>query len=462
MTGFALSFWQFFKLFVLAQRLQLPLKGFHFRVCNVLQRAVLGQISKRFIIINIAPRVGKSKILQALCLWMIAYYPDAQIILTSYGGNLAEESLSYIKKVLISEWFQSLFPGTNLGMTRKADHISTSREGNLYAEGVCGELTGKGAGLKRPCGGFIGIDDPIKPDEVFSATESAKINRWLETTLKSRRNSDVHTPIIVIMQRLDGDDLCGYLEKTYPDECEIIRESIIGPDGESLAPETISTKTIKDLEKTRMGRFVLASQYKQQPIALGGNLIPVDKFLRFNPAEAPKFEQIIITVDTGLRAKEHNDNSVLQCWGRLKGHAYLLDEAIGKWESPELLENSLQFYRKHNQPERPIRRFTIEAKAAGIGLAQQMRRLGIPVEEIERSKDKVTRVQEVLPYIETGMVHIPQDGLTTWLPEFLTELASFKADGTSAHDDQVDAMADGIWLTLGRALSIFDVLGGTK
>lgn len=462
MSGYSLSFWQFFQLFVKAQRLEIPLKPFHHRVCDQLHRAVLGITNKRYIIVNIAPRVGKTKILQALCLWQIAYFPDAQIILTSYGGNLAEESLSYIKGVLLSEWYQSIFPDTNLGVTRKADHISTSKGGNLYAEGVGGELTGKGAGLKRPCGGFIGIDDPIKPDEVFSQVESGKISRWIETTLKSRRNSDVHTPIIVIMQRLDVDDLCGYLERTYPDECEIIRESIVDENGESLVPETISTKTLRDLEKTRYGRFVVASQYKQNPIMLGGNLIPVEKFVRYDVKQSIKWEQKLVTVDTALRAKEANDNSVLAIWGRLNKHVYLIDCVYGKWESPELLANAEIFHKKHNLPESPIRRFTIEAKAAGIGLAQQMRKLGIPVEEIERTKDKVTRVQEILPYIENGMVHIPQDGQAQWLDTFLAECSAFKADGTSKHDDFVDNLADGVWLTLGRALSIFDVLGGKK
>jgi predicted phage terminase large subunit-like protein len=121
-----------------------------------------------------------------------------------------------------------------------------------------------------------------------------------------------------------------------------------------------------------------------------------------------------------------------------------------------------KFYRKHNdtggpfhQPS-PVRRFTIEEASAGIGLIQQLRLLGIPALGIIRSKDKVTRVHEILPYIVTHMVGLHKHG--TYLQEFMNEAAGFRPDGKQPHDDQVDAMVDGIWECLGKPLSIFDVL----
>jgi hypothetical protein len=92
-------FWIFFRdCFVPFNRLELPLKALHKGVCEMLQRAVLGQLGKSFIVINIPPRVGKTKMLEALCCWMLAYFPDSQMIYTSYSNDLAKTSVKYIQR----------------------------------------------------------------------------------------------------------------------------------------------------------------------------------------------------------------------------------------------------------------------------------------------------------------------------------------------------------------------------
>jgi predicted phage terminase large subunit-like protein len=87
----------------------------------------------------------------------------------------------------------------------------------------------------------------------------------------------------------------------------------------------------------------------------------------------------------------------------------------------------------------------------------------VPAEGIERDIDKVRRVNAILPFQESGLVHIPnekRDDAPEWVNKFLNECGEFKPDGTHLHDDMVDAMCDGVQLTLGRSLSILDVLGG--
>lgn len=455
-----LNFWPFFQTFIAENKVSLTLHACHEEICDTYEAAVLGQLPDiEYILVNMPRRIGKTKILEALASWTIGEFDDAQMIYGAYSETLVIRTIAYIRRTLQQPWYQQLY-GNKIYSSR-ADLVTTVAGGSIYGAGTGATITGFGAGLKEPAGGFITLDDPAKPDEALSKVSSAAVIQNFETTWKGCRNSDKTCPIIINAQRLGENDLPGYVKSTYPNRTLHLKFPCM-VNGVSLYPETWSSSTLLDLEKTRMGRYVLASQFQQEPVALGGNLIPVAKFIRYDQNQSLKWDQKIVTVDTGLRAKEVNDNSVLQCWGRLKNHAYLIDEVMGKWESPELLEMALLFYKKHHLPESSIRRFTIEAKAAGIGLAQQMRRLGIPVEEIERSKDKVTRVQEVLPYIETGMVHIPLAGSNPWVAGFETELAGFKADGTADHDDQVDAMADGIWLLLGRALSIFDVLGGSK
>lgn len=456
-----LSFWEFFQVFVILNRLELPLKDLHRDACDILQRAALGQLSiegKSFIVISIPPRVGKTMMMVALCIWQLTYFPESQIIYTSYAGSLATESCRLIQETINSKWYQDLYT-TRLGNIQKADFFTTTAGGKLHAEGVGGGLTGKGAGLKRVAGGFIVVDDPAKPDEALSLVMQEQMRFWFENTLKSRRNSSQWTPIIICAQRISSNDLPGFLLEHYPEETAVIKHAAL-VNGESIIPETVSTESL--LATQRVNPFAFAAQYQQEPIMLGGNMIKTEDFFIFDSVDL-KWEKKIITCDTAFKDKQHNDWSVLECWGVLERKAYLIDLIRGRWLSPSLIENSEAFYRKHNDPggfyhaPSPVTRFTIEEAAAGIGLIDQLRLRGIPAIGILRTKDKVTRVNEILPYIVTHMVGVHKHA--PWLVAFLNECAEFRPDGKAVHDDMVDAMVDGVWEALGKSLSIWDVIG---
>lgn len=452
-----LPFWDYFRdCFVPLNNLELPLKELHKGVCEMLERAVLGELGKSFVIINIPPRVGKTKMLEALASWMLAYFPDAQVIYTSYSNDLAKTSVRYIQQVLTSEWYRELF-ATRLGDIRQADHFTTTQGGNVYGDGVGGSLTGRGAGLKRKAGGFIVCDDPAKPDEALSRVESDKLRFWFENTLKSRRNSSQWTPIIICAQRLAPEDLPGFVMENYPEDCEVVKFPAM-VNGESQIPETVTTKELLDTQ--RVNPFAFASQYQQDPIVLGGNLIKLVDFRYYDYGSPPKLDFKVITCDTALKTKEHNDFTVLQCWGRTMKpdkRAYLVDQIRGKWQSADLLKNARVFYEKHNKTSSPVAYVSIEEAAAGLTLIQDMRKRGIPARGVIRVKDKVVRVKQILAYQATGMVYLPKGA--PWLPGFEVECAQFREDGKSARDDQVDTFADGVLFMLGKGTSVLDVLG---
>lgn len=447
--------------FVPFQRLSLPVKKEHMEVCETLQKAVLGELPNiEFVIINIAPRIGKTKILEALATWMIAYFPDMQAIYTSYSSILAEVSTKYVQEVLKSWWYSALFPWfKGLGATQKSNDFTTAQGGRVYSAGTGGTITGFGAGLKRVAGGFIAIDDPSNPNEALSQTLAESISFWFENTILRRRNSDQFCPVIIVQQRLAPNDLSGHVLETYPEKTLHIIVDAEDEEGKSRFPETFTTETLQTTKKANP--FVYWAQYRQQPIVLGGNLIKTADFEFYSEdISGYKWEKKVIVCDTALKTDEQHDWSVIQCWGKLNGKAYLIDQVRGKWESPDLINNFRAFYRKHHVTGSPIGRVTIEDKAAGTGTGQALRREGIPIEAIERNKDKVTRVQEILPYVVTHMIVLPKN--VTWMPAFLSECAQFRKDGKALHDDQVDCLCDGVWFTLGKPLSIFDVLGKTN
>lgn len=450
-----LPFWDFFRdCFVPLNRLELPLKPLHRGVCDKLERAVLGELHKSFLIVNIPPRVGKTKMMEALACWMLAYFPDAQLIGTSYANVLVQKSVRYIQEVMRSDWYEELFE-TRLGKVQQADHFETAQGGCVYGDGVGGGLTGFGAGLKRKAGGYIWVDDPSKPDEALSKVESDKLRFWFENTLLSRRNSSQWTPIIICMQRLDTEDLSGFVLDNYPDDVEHIKFSARLPNGESAIPETKDTASL--LASERVNPYAFAAQYLQEPTIVGGNLIKTENWRYYDPSSPPKIEIKIIVADTAQKTKTSNDHSVIQCWGRSLHRAFLIDQMRGKWEPAQLLVNLAAFYRKHNTGKSAVAYVAVEEAGAGFSLIQELRKKGVPAKGIIPTADKVSRVMEVLAFQETGMVYLPKDA--PWLPAFEVELAQFRRDGKSSKDDQVDCTVHGLKLLLGKGTSILAVLG---
>jgi predicted phage terminase large subunit-like protein len=450
-----ITFWKFFQIFVRQQRISLPLKPFHQEVCSTLALAVAGELPFPYVVINIAPRVGKSKILEALACWSLGIAPDAQTIYTSFSEELVTDRVRYICEVMRTEWYQDLFPETRLGDVQQAGHFTTTLGGRVYGAGTGGTISGKGGGLKRRFGGFIAIDDPANPNEALSRTEAENLKFWFENVLKSRRNSDRWCPIILVMQRLSTDDLTGYILENYPEETRLLKFASRDRDGQSIIPETISTAGLNQWEK--VNPFTFWAQQMQEPVVFGGNLIKVDDFILEPLDPFAKWDRKIITADTAFKTKEHNDQTVFELWGKRGQGAYLLDCLHGKWESPQLLGMALAFYRKHRAG---LSQFYVEDKASGTGLVQQLKAGGVPVSPVERIHDKVTRVQEILPYIATHRIHINKD--QPWTRPFLEECAAFRADGLQKHDDFCDPLADACMKLLGKRLSVWDVLGSSK
>jgi predicted phage terminase large subunit-like protein len=217
----------------------------------------------------------------------------------------------------------------------------------------------------------------------------------------------------------------------------------------------------QDQDGNRVSRFVFASQYQQAPKVLGGDIIH-DKFPRCDVL--PKMKYRIIYGDTAQKTAERNDYSVFECWGLGEdGRIYLIDLIRGKWEAPDLKKKAREFWQKHTSAElyRPlmygrVREMKIEDKASGTGLIQDLKRGEtvdgvswgpIPVKAIERNKDKLTRVMDVVSYIDAALVCVL--GGSPWISDFIAECEAFTADDTHAHDDQIDPMCDAISDMLG-------------
>ncbi|HAB53326.1 MAG TPA: PBSX family phage terminase large subunit [Ignavibacteriales bacterium] len=189
--------------------------------------------------------------------------------------------------------------------------------------------------------------------------------------------------------------------------------------------------------------------YLGEPRRLSETLIIRTEWFKYFQKE-PVFEYRFLTGDTAQKTKEANDYSVFACWGvTMEKRLHLIDLIRGKWEAPELEKQAASFWNKHVANKNGfLRTFYIEDKASGTGLIQSIQRKGsVSIEAVQRNKDKYTRCLDVLGYIKSGYVFLPEDAW--FLSDFLTECEGFTSNDQHEYDDQVDNLLDACDKTFG-------------
>lgn len=184
----------------------------HYVIEYVLQAVYDGKIQR--LVVNIAP--GYSKTEQVVLNFIargLALNPRSKYIHASYSGDLAQENSSKIKEMVGGEQFQELWPMDIRVDSKGKKRWFTEKGGGMMAAPAGGQITGFRAG--RMESGFTGafvIDDPVKPDDAYSAVKRNAINNRFNNTMRSRLAVE-EVPMVVIMQRIHEEDLSGYLLK---------------------------------------------------------------------------------------------------------------------------------------------------------------------------------------------------------------------------------------------------------
>lgn len=413
-------------------------------IATKLEACRQGKIKR--LIINLPPRHLKSHCASvAFVAWCLGHHPAQHIICASYGQDLAEKLARDCRNIMMSAWYQQLFP-TRLDRPAVHDFMTTDL-GTRMSTSVGGVLTGRGADL-------IIIDDPLKPDEALSESQRKSVNDWFDNSLLSRLNDKAKGCIIIIMQRLHQEDLVGHVQEQEPwdilsfpaiaeqDETFVIesplgRGSFTRKVGEVLHPQRESLVTLANIRQ-RMGDYNFSSQYQQNPIPLGGAMVKTDWLKYYEPGELPeRFDIKIQSWDTANKSAELNDYSVCTTWGRANRKLYLLHVYRQRLNYPDLKRKVRELADAH----RP-NRILIEDKASGTQLIQELQGellFGITPYEPPPGTDKRIRLHAQTGWFENGLVLLPRHA--SWLSDYVTELTGFP--GTK-YDDQVDSTAQAL------------------
>lgn len=457
-----------------------PFKGnWHIQaIAEHLQAVVDGEI--RRLIINVPPRSTKTSLCSvALPAWTWAQPemtptsgPGVRFMYVSYGEELSLEHSVYCRRLIKSEWYQHHW-GSRYDLLSDQDtkhKFANDKGGERQITSIGARVTGRGAQI-------VVIDDPNATNEALSEPKIKEVRDYWDQTLRSRLNDRNTGAFILIQQRVAEGDLTGHIIDHDPDEWEHLmipaeyepersfKTSIGWEDprtkaGEILCPERFNAAFVAGEKKNK---WVFAGQYQQRPEPIGGGIIKREWWQLWEEQAYPPMDFIIASLDTAYTTKTENDCSAMTIFGVFttdttaiahrmidaEGRPVYFDREYNE-SAPKLMlmhawADRLEFHdliqRVHKTCKAlKVDKLLVENKAAGISLAQELRRLytgedfAVQLSD-PKSMDKLARLFSVQHLFEEGMIFAPDK---TWAEMVITQVAQFPR-GRS--DDLVDCVS---------------------
>lgn len=394
---------------------------------------------KKRVIVNIAPRHGKSELISYLApAWFLGKYPAKKIIMASHTADLAVNFGRRVRNLVGSDAYKDVFPEVELQADSKsASRWGTNFNGEYFAIGVGGALAGRGADL------FI-IDDPHSEQDAKLGRPDVFLPAWEWFQSGPLQRLMPGGSIIVVMTRWSKLDLTGQIvnqmiKNDEVDQWEVVEFPAIieNKQGEmqSLWPEFWPIEELLS-KKAALDIRYWNSQYMQNPVSEEGALIKREWWKIWDGEVPPSCEFTIMSLDAAQEANNRSDYNALTTWGVFFNeetnnyNIILLNSIKERMEFPELKEKCIEEY-KEWEPDA----FLVEKKSNGAALYQEFRRMGIPVGEFTPGKgqDKISRVNAVSDLFRSGIVWAPD---RRWAHEVIEECNDFPS---GANDDLVDS-----------------------
>jgi predicted phage terminase large subunit-like protein len=431
--------------------------------CEALER---GDINRLMILLP--PRQGKTSITSRLFpAWCLGRNPTWQIILTSYGAELAEENSAVARNYLLD----AAWPFREVHLARDTRGVArwkTTRDGICVAVGMGGSVTGRGAHS-------IFLDDVVKgPEDVESAAQREKDWAWYQMVARPRLMPGGR--MLFTETHWHDDDVAGrILASKDAANWTLLRipayaDSEDDPLGRELGaylPEALIPEgEVPRVERDEISRMAFAALYQQRPSAEGGNYFSEEAWHPPLAAEHPNpptpSPPSLRPFPVDLSARREDGVSprerlrVYQFWDVAFSEASTADwtVAVTVGVMPDTLDLFvLDVLRKHLSPytmAQEMAELERRWRPLAIGIEQNTFRQKV-VDDLVRSlrqksmarvvpiavdRDKESRAALPRERAEAGKLYV--DTGARWYPVFRDELLGFPR---AKFDDQVDALS---------------------
>jgi len=392
---------------------------------------------------NIPPGSTKSTICsQMFPAWVWTRMPSAQFICVSYAYAIAQKDSLKTRDIVQSDLFQKCFPEIQLreDANTKGLFVNT-KKGFRLAVGVGGAITGMH-------GHFLLVDDPLNPEQAYSEAELKMVNRWMRTTLPSRRIPKNVAPIILIQQRLHQMDPSGEMLERYAGK-KLRHLCLPGEVTKDVSPPELAKRYHKSglLDPVRLSREVLdelmkelgpygyAGQILQTPIPPEGGMFDVGKFNIMD--EAPPLVRVVRSWDKAGTEGAGKFSAGVKLGLDKQGRPWIIDVKRGQWGATRREANIRETAEADGIGVEII--LEIEGGSGGkeSGESSVRNLSGFRVTTFHPTGDKETRAYPAATQVGAGNFFILK---RWWTQAFLDELQIFPF---GKYSDQVDALSGG-------------------
>lgn len=404
-------------------------------LCNRLQ-GFMEQNEKRFMVVNMPPRHGKSFTAKNFTEWLFGENPELKVMTGSYNETLSTTFAKQVRDTIdeipagSKVVFNDIFPLTKVKYGEASAAIWSlegSNQKSYLATSPTGTATGFGANV-------ILIDDIIKnSEEAYNELTLEKHWDWFTNTMMQRTEGD-DWKIIVIMTRWATTDLAGRVLDAYPD-VEHVTYKAVQDDGSMLCDDILNNHDYQ-IKTREMNIDIVEANYNQQPIDVKGRLY--GEFTNYDalPAGDHRKFNYTDTADTG------KDFLCSVDYIEASGDIYVTDVVMSD-DSMEVTE-PLVADMLHNDG---VHEATIESNNGGRGFARNVERLLLERHSSNRcviqwkaqTSNKEARILASSAWV-TKHIFMPLNWQYRW-PEFYKQLSSYQRKGKNIHDDAPDVLA---------------------
>lgn len=391
----------------------------------------------RKLMINMPPRMGKSRTLINFVSWALGLNNNERIITASFNDDLAKDFSRYTRDLISQEKerpeqivYSDIFPSTHV----KKDNASYGKwalDGQFFSYkgvGISAGITGLGASI-------IISDDLVKDAKTaYNIDALNEIWKWYTGTFLSRKEEGAIE--IMCATRWSKFDPCGMIleegNKTKDDWYILKFEAFDG--NNMLCDELLSKESYEDLQ-SNMDPIIFKANYHQISITLEGRLYSYFK----EYSELPKLIEgtyaYIDTADTG------KDFTCCIIYKQYKGQAYIIDILYTK-DSMEITEPKVAKMLFDNK----VKTATFESNNGGRGFARNVERLlyenhktrSILIKWFHQSQNKISRILSNATNVMNSILF--PEGWKQKYKLFYDSVSTYQREGKNSNDDAEDTL----------------------
>ena len=436
-------------------------------ICDHLQSHLTGEKGPQNLLINVPPGTGKSLLVAVFApAWLWLHRPHWRMVFASGTPSVVTRDSMRCRTLIKSDWYQTTFkPAWALSKDQDEKQLFANTSGG-FRQGI-----GAGAAVTGVRAEWLCVDDPNDSKEVHSKAHREAINdRWWGASFHNRIADPSTSRRTIIAQRLHEEDLAGYVlaKETGAWEHLCLRMELEESDlkrppswlgwsdprttkGDLLFPARF-TPAYLDAERLALGPSGYVGQMQQRPSSAAGNRFQRSWWRFYTVTGGPagtrpvgcsdlpseklptKFDRIVSSWDCTFKAKDDSDfvaGFVIACLGARRFIRCAFVERVGLLGTVAAIKQQWEQWRPHE--------ILIEDKANGTAAIEVLSAAVPRLIPVEPRGGKESRAAAIEPIIAAGNVYLPEGA--EWVASFVEEFAAFPR---GAHDDQVDAVSQGL------------------